>query len=217
MEPTVIAGVVLAGGKSSRMGGTDKCLAAIAGRALLERVVERVRPQVSRLAINANGDISRFDGFGLPVIADRIGGLAGPLAGLHAALEWAKALDGGGSHVLTVACDTPFLPHDLVERFVGALAVASRDCCVARSARGVHPVTGLWPVSMADGLGTELALDQRKASVWADRQKVVEVFFPAIEIGGREVDPFFNINRPEDLAEADALLAQGAKLTGRSG
>ena len=216
MEPSVIAGVVLAGGKSSRMGGTDKCLAAIAGRGLLERVVERVRPQVSRLAINANGDISRFDRFGLPVIADRIGGLAGPLAGLHAALEWAKAL-GQGSHVVTMACDTPFLPHVLVERFVGALAVTSGDCCVARSAKGVHPVTGLWPVSMADELATELALDHRKASVWAERQKVVEVFFPAIEIGGREVDPFFNINRPEDLAEADALLAQGAKLTGRSG
>jgi molybdenum cofactor guanylyltransferase len=208
---------VIAGGKSSRMGGTDKCLAAVSGQALLGRVVERVRPQVSRLAINANGDISRFDRFGVPVIADRIAGHAGPLAGLHAPLDWAKALGEGGSHIVTVACDAPFLPDDLVERFVGALAVTSRDCCVARSAKGVHPVIGLWPVSIAHELATELALGHRKANVWAEQQKAVEVFFPTIEIGGRKVDPFFNINRPEDLVEADALLGQGTKLMDRSG
>jgi molybdopterin-guanine dinucleotide biosynthesis protein A len=217
MKPSVIAGVVIAGGKSSRMGGRGKCLAAIAGRPLLARAIDRLRPQVPRLAINANGDLSRFDGFGVPVIADRIAGHAGPLAGLHAALGWAKALDEGGSHVVTVACDTPFLPGNLVERFVGALAASSQDCCVARSAKGVHPVIGLWPVSIADELATELALGHHTASVWAEQQRAVEVFFPTIEIGGREVDPFFNINRPEDLAEADALLGRGAKLTDRSG
>jgi molybdopterin-guanine dinucleotide biosynthesis protein A len=206
--PSFVAGVVLAGGRSSRMGRDDKCLAPLAGKPVLAHVIERLRPQLSALAINANQEPARFAGFGLPVIADRIGGRAGPLAGLHAALAWAKHCGSGASHVVTVACDTPFLPDDLVERFLAALRETGRACCVARSAEGVHPVIGLWPIALASELDAALKQGLRKASAWAEQQGAVEVFFPPMQISGRAIDPFFNINWPEELAEANALLDQ---------
>src|SRR6185437_2422702 len=119
MEPRVVAGVVLAGGRSSRMGGQDKCLAPLAGRPVIAHVIARLEPQVAALALNANAEPSRFAGFGLPIIADR-------LAGLHAALVWAKAC--GANLVVTVACDTPCLPDDLVGRFLAALEETGREC-----------------------------------------------------------------------------------------
>jgi molybdopterin-guanine dinucleotide biosynthesis protein A len=212
--PSFVAGVVLAGGRSSRMGGDDKCLAPLAGTPVLAHVIERLEPQVSAVAINANTEPSRLASFGLPVVADRIEGHAGPLAGLHAALQWAKDRGPNISSVVTVACDTPFLPNDLVERFLAALDETGRECCVARSAGGVHPVIGLWPIAIAGTLEAALARGQRTAKAWAEQQGAVEVFFPPTQIGGRPVDPFFNINRPEDLAEAEALLGERAKLKG---
>src|SRR6185295_7898484 len=211
MEPRVVAGVVLAGGRSSRMGGQDKCLAPLAGRPVVAHVIARLEPQVATLALNANAEPSRFAGFGLPIIADRIAGHAGPLAGLHAALVWAKAC--GANLVVTVACDTPFLPDDLVGRFLAALEETGRECCVARSGQGVHPVIGLWPIAIAGTLEAALVEGQRKASAWAEQQGAVEVFFPPTQLGGGSIDPFFNINRPEDLAEANALL-QRTELRG---
>jgi molybdopterin-guanine dinucleotide biosynthesis protein A len=214
MEPqSLVAGVILAGGRSSRMGGHNKCLAQLAGRPVLAHVIERLSPQLSALAINANDEPSRFASFGLPVIADRIGDRAGPLAGLHAGLEWGRGRPGI-RHVVTVACDTPFLPDDLVVRLLAALEETDRECCVARSAEGVHPVVGLWPVAIAGKLEAALGQGKRKASAFAEDQGAVEVFFPPVQIGGRPVDPFFNINRPEDLAEAEALLGERAALKG---
>jgi molybdopterin-guanine dinucleotide biosynthesis protein A len=209
MEPPGVVGVVLAGGRSSRMGGQDKCLASLAGRPVIAQVIARLGPQVATLALNANAEPSRFASFGLPIIADRVEGQAGPLAGLHAALAWARECGANIRFVVTVACDTPFLPGDLVRRFLAALEETGRECCVARSGEGVHPVIGLWPVGIAGKLDAALDQGQRKASAWAEQQGAVEVFFPPTQLGGRAIDPFFNINRPEDLAEANALLAAG--------
>ena len=154
------------------------------------------KPQVAALAINANDEPSRFASFGLPIIADRIVGHAGPLAGLHAALPGRRRAAQTSAHVVMVACDTPFLPDDLVERFLAALEETGRECCVARSGEGVHPVIGLWPPTIAGKLETALDQGQRKAEPWAEQQRAVEVFFPPAQIGGGPIDPFFNINRP---------------------
>ncbi len=203
-----VVGVVLAGGRSSRMGGGDKCLLPLGGKPLLVSVLTRLKPQVSDLIINANGDASRFVEFGLPVIADTVGGLAGPLAGVHAGLEWVKANAPGVDYVVTVASDTPFFPTDLVHRFIAELE-EHPGLLVATSEEGVHPVVGLWPVAMAPQLEDSLAQGMRKVGAWTKQHGAREVFFAPVEVGGRRVDPFFNINRPEDLAEASALL-QGA-------
>ena len=200
-----VAGILLAGGRSSRMGGGDKCLRMLAGRPILARIVERLAPQVSDMVINANGDPSRFAPFALPVVADSIAGFAGPLAGVHAGLEWVKAHRPGLRYAVTVATDTPFFPPDLVARFLAALPAAPA-LMVARSAEGVHPVIGLWPVALASELEAALEAGARKAGAFTEAHGAVEIDFPPVEIGGRTVDPFFNINRPGDLAEADSLL-----------
>jgi len=212
--PNSVAGVVLAGGRSARMGGGDKCLAPLGGKPVLAHVIERLKPQVGALAINANGDPSRFASFGLPVIADSIAASAGPLAGIHAGLEWAKTLAPEVRHIVTVASDTPFLPKDLVARFLAALEETGREACVARSAEGVHPVIGLWPIAFAGKIKKALDQGLRKASAWGEQQGAVEVFFPPDQIGGKAIDPFFNINRPEDLAAAEALLEPQATAKG---
>jgi molybdopterin-guanine dinucleotide biosynthesis protein A len=213
--PSFVAGVVLAGGRSSRMGAADKCFLPLGGKPILAHVLARLEPQVAGLAINANADPSLFASFGLPVIADRIAGHAGPLAGLHAALQWAKDTGPGIRYVVTAACDTPFLPGDLVERLLAALAETGRECCVARSTEGVHPVIGLWPIAMAGKVETAIDQGQRAAKAWAEQQGAVEVFFPPAQLGERPIDPFFNINLPEHLAEANARLGAQAKLKGR--
>src|SRR5579863_6790387 len=112
-----IAGVLLAGGQSQRMGGGDKCLRLLADRPILAHVIERARPQVEALVLNANGDPARFAAFGLPVVADDIAGFAGPLAGVLAGLDWAAANVPGVTHVASFATDAPFLPRDLVQAF----------------------------------------------------------------------------------------------------
>jgi molybdopterin-guanine dinucleotide biosynthesis protein A len=201
-----IVGVLLAGGQSRRMGGGDKALRPLGGKPVLAHVVARLKPQVSAMIINANGEAARFAAFDLPVVADSITGFAGPLAGVHAGLSWVKANRPGIDHVVTVAADTPFFPTDLVTQFLTAQKNRS-TILVARSEEGLHPVIGLWPVDMAPILEESLKRGERKASDWVKSQGAVEVFFPKVEIGGRVIDPFFNINRPEELAEADALLA----------
>jgi molybdopterin-guanine dinucleotide biosynthesis protein A len=202
-----ILGILLAGGRSRRMGGGDKALAPLAGRPVLAHVVERLAPQVSGMIINTNGEAARFAAFRLPVAADSIAGFAGPLAGVHAGLSWIEANRPGINYAVTVAADTPFFPTDLVRRFRDALKPYP-TLLVARSAQGLHPVIGLWPVSMAGDLEKSLKQGARKASTWVESQGAVEVFFPEVEIGGRAVDPFFNINSPEDLALANALLTR---------
>ena len=187
------------------MGGGDKCLLPLGGRPVLASVLARLKPQVSDLIINANGDASRFADFGFPVIADTVGGLAGPLAGVLAGLEWVKANAPGVGYIVTVASDIPFFPSDLVHRFLAELK-EHPALLVATSEEGVHPVVGLWPVAMAPQLQDSLAQGMRKVGAWTKQHGAREVFFAPIEVGDRHVDPFFNINRPEELAEADALL-----------
>jgi molybdopterin-guanine dinucleotide biosynthesis protein A len=205
-----VAGILLAGGRSSRMGGGDKCLRPLAGKPILARIVERLEPQVSAMVINANGDPARFAGFGLPVVADSVTGFAGPLAGVHAGLAWVQANHPGLRYVVTVATDTPFFPANLVRRFL-AEAEGVAGLLVARSEAGVHPVIGLWPVALAAELERSLKAGERTVGKWVAEHGAAEVFFPELEISGRRIDPFFNINQPQDLAEADGLLWEQAR------
>jgi molybdenum cofactor guanylyltransferase len=204
-----VVGILLAGGRSSRLGGGDKCLRMLGGRQILARIIERLKPQVTDMVINANGGPSRFADFDLPVVPDTIAGFAGPLAGVHAGLEWVKANRPGARLAVTVAADTPFFPDDLVQRFLAALK-GEPALCVARSGRGVHPVIGLWPVALAPALEDSLRQGMRKAGAWTEAHGAVEVPFPDVEIGEKSIDPFFNINEPGQLAEADALLNEEA-------
>ena len=200
-----VAGILLAGGQSRRMGGGDKCLRPLGGRPILARVVERVRPQVAALALNANGDAARFADFGLPVVPDSVEGFAGPLAGILAGLDWAAANALGCPLVASFATDAPFLPTDLVECLVEALRAESADIACAASDGRSHPVFGLWPVRLREELRRALAEEGvRKVDAWTARFRLVEVEFPP-----RPVDPFFNANRPDDLAEAERLFAAG--------
>jgi molybdenum cofactor guanylyltransferase len=200
-----IAGVILAGGLARRMGGGDKGLRLLAGRPLLDWVVERARPQVAALALNANGDPARLARFGLPVVADTVAGFPGPLAGVLAGLDWAAADVPGATHVASFATDAPFLPRDLVARLADALA-AGADLACATSAGQSHPVFGLWPLRLAEDL-RRAVIDEnmRKVDRWTARHRLVE-----IEFATQPIDPFFNANLPEDLALAETLCAAGA-------
>ena len=199
-----IAGVLLAGGQSRRMGGGDKSLLQLGGRPILAHVIERARPQVASLALNANGDAARFREFGLPVIADSVAGFAGPLAGVLAGLDWAAASVPGATHVASFATDAPFLPRDLVPRLVAALD--GRHELAAAASRGrTHPVFGLWPVGVRDALRRALAEGVRKVDVFTQPYTLAVVDFP---VG--EVDPFFNTNHQDDLEAARLLLASVA-------
>jgi molybdopterin-guanine dinucleotide biosynthesis protein A len=200
-----IAGVVLAGGLSRRMGGGDKCLRPLAGKPILAHIIERAQPQVAALALNANGDPARFSGFGLPVVPDGIADFAGPLAGVLAGLDWAAAAVRGATHLASFAGDAPFLPRDLVARLAAAVGAGSDLACAASAGRA-HPVFGLWPLALRDDLRHALRVEGiRKVDQWTGRFRLATVEFPASPL-----DPFFNANRPEDLAEAERLAALSA-------
>jgi molybdopterin-guanine dinucleotide biosynthesis protein A len=197
-------GVLLAGGQSRRMGGGDKCLRLLGGRSILAHIVDRVRPQVGALILNANGDPARFADFGLPVAADSIADFAGPLAGVLAGLDWAAANAPDCPWVVTVPTDGPFVPRDLVTRLFTGMDREGADMACAMSAGQPHPVIGLWPVRLREDLRRALAEEGiHKVDAWTARHRLAVVDFP---IGA--VDPFFNANRPEDLAEAERLLAR---------
>ena len=202
---THAVGLLLAGGLSRRMGGGDKCLRPLAGKPILSHIVERMRPQVSRLVLNANGDPARFADFGLPVVADSVAGFAGPLAGILAGLDWAAANAPGIAMVISVPSDAPFLPRDLAECLVAAARAEAADIVLAASGGQQHPVVGLWPVELRQDLRRCLVEeDIRKVDVFTQRYRTAEVDFPI-----EPIDPFFNANRPEDLAEAEAQIAAG--------
>lgn len=189
--------VVLAGGLSRRLGGGDKPLLTLRGRTLLDHVLDRLRPQVRKVALNANGDASRFACFGLAVLPDPLRGHPGPLAGVLAAMLWARRCWPEASSVLTVPGDTPFLPVDLA----ATLAEAAGDgIAYAASFGRAHPTAALWPVALADTLTTAIADGQRRVRDWADSQGAVAVAFSG------DPDPFFNVNTPEDLAWATAMV-----------
>ena len=200
-----IAGVLLAGGLSRRMGGGDKCLRPIGGRAILEHIVERVRPQVMHLVLNANGDPSRFDAFGLPVVGDSVEGFAGPLAGVLSGLEWTRRHAPGCGWLASFPADSPFLPRDLVKRLAGAVERTGADLACAASGGRSHPVIGLWPVRLAGDLRRAMVDEGiRKVDAWTARYRLEQVPFPV-----EPFDPFFNTNRPEDLEAAESLLREG--------
>ncbi len=203
-----VPGIVLAGGLSRRMGGGDKGLRELAGKPLMLHVIERLAAQACPLAINANGDTSRFAAFGLPVIADATADFAGPLAGVLAGLRWAAKAAPDMRFIVTAACDTPFFPEDLVAKFLAAADGAYPAIVLAKSGEQVHPVFGLWPAVLADDLAAALASGTRKVQEWAERHPHFIVEFPMAGIGGRLADPFFNANTPEEFAEAAALLRQ---------
>ena len=204
MMPPKVAGVVLAGGLSRRMGGGDKALLSLGGRSILDHVIERARPQVSSLALNANGDAARFARFGLPVIADVVEGHAGPLAGVLTGLEWAAAEHPDCAWVASFASDAPFLSVDLVARLLAAIEKDGADLACASSAGRHHPVFGLWPVALVDDLRHAVIDDSiRKVDAWTARYSLAVADFEV-----EPFDPFFNTNRPEDLAEAETLLAR---------
>lgn len=197
-----VAGIVLAGGQARRMGGGDKCLRLLAGKPILAHIIARARPQVAALALNANGDPARFAEFGLPVVPDSIADFPGPLAGVLAGLDWAAASQPQASHVASFAGDAPFLPRDLVARLAAALAAGGELACAASGGRA-HPVFGLWPVALREALRRALCEEGvRKVDQWTGRFRLATVEFPS-----GPVDPFFNANRPEDLAEAERLAA----------
>ncbi|NUB29346.1 molybdenum cofactor guanylyltransferase MobA [Azospirillum brasilense] len=200
-----IAGVLLAGGLSRRMGGGDKSLRTLGGRSILERIVATVRPQVGPLVLNANGDPARFAAFGLPVAADVVEGFAGPLAGVLTGMEWARANAPGCRWLASFATDAPFIPGDLVARLVVAVEREGADLACARSDGQEHPVFGLWRVDLADDLRRAMVEeDMRKVDAWTVRYRLAVADFAT-----DPVDPFFNTNRPDDLAEAERLMAAG--------
>ncbi|HEX8373692.1 MAG TPA: molybdenum cofactor guanylyltransferase MobA, partial [Geminicoccaceae bacterium] len=189
-------------------GRARSTIQASNGRPLLAWVVERARPQVGALVLNANGDPDRFADFGLPVAADGVPGFAGPLAGVLAGLEWAVANAPQARWVASVATDTPFFPPDLVARLRDAAEREGADIACAASGGRAHPVFALWPVSLAGELRRALVDEgMRKIDAWTARYRVAEVAFPALPL-----DPFFNLNTPEDVAEAERLLAAGPAL-----
>ncbi len=203
MTPVPV-GVLLAGGRSERMGGGDKTLRVLGGRPMLARVIARARPQVGELIVNANGDPARFAAFGLPVVADVIEGFAGPLAGILTALEWTARRHPGAEWIASFATDAPFFPEDLVARLAGAVARDGADLACARSAGRAHPVFGLWRVALKDALRRAMVGDNmRKIDMWTGRYRVAYADFADLPF-----DPFFNVNRPENLAEAEKILTR---------
>ena len=203
MTASGVVGVLLAGGLARRMGGGDKPLRTLGGKPILDRVVARARPQVADLLLNVNGDPARFEGYGLPMAGDVIDGHAGPLAGILTGMEWARAEHPGIEWIVSFATDAPFLPGDLVAKLRAAAENEDAEIACAMSGGRTHPVFALWPVSLAADLRAAMTgEDMRKIDAWTERYRIVHVDFPT-----DPVDPFFNINKPENLAEAERLLA----------
>ena len=196
-----VAGLVLAGGRSSRMG-QDKALLALAGRPLIEHVLDRLAPQVGYVAVSWNGEAAALAHLGLPLLEDGSPDRPGPLAGVLAGLDWAAGQ--GADWLATVPVDTPFVPRDLVARLVAA-AVPGGGPVLAASDSGLHPTAALWPVRLREDLRLALDQGQRRVAGWALDQGAVTV--PFTSEGGH--DPFVNLNTPEDLAAAEALLRGG--------
>ena len=192
---TDITGVVFAGGQGRRMGGVDKGLVELDGRALVAHVIERLAPQVRTLVINANQNCERYAAFGYPVVADVIPGFAGPLAGLHAAMAAATT-----PYVATSPCDSPFLPHDLVARLAAAFAETSVDLAVARTFEQPHPVFSLVRTDVRPHLETFLRGGGRKIDAWYATLRTTDVRFDD------EADAFRNINTAAELAASGEAM-----------
>jgi molybdopterin-guanine dinucleotide biosynthesis protein A len=199
-------GLVLAGGLARRMGGGDKALIRIGAAAILDRVLERLSASCTGIILNANGDPERFARFGLPVIADDVTGFAGPLAGIQAGLDWVARHHAQIEWVVSAPGDCPFLPRDLVPRLHAARSAEGTPLACAQSGDWRHPVAGLWRVDLRDDLRRALVDEGlRKIEVWTGRHGVALARWPT-----EPVDPFFNVNTPEDVAEAERLAQDAA-------
>lgn len=198
-------GVILAGGLSRRMG-ENKAAVLLGGKTMIRHVAERLAPQVSSLAVNAPdlADVA----LDLPLVPDTIAGHPGPLAGVLAGLRHAEKLAPRPRHIVTVPADTPFLPRDLVARLEAALP-ADNAIVVASSAGRWHPVIALWPLSLADDLEEWLAdPGNRKLQVFIARHPSTSIDFAPIDTKHGQLDPFFNVNTPDDLARARTFLKE---------
>ncbi len=191
-------GIILAGGLATRMGGGDKGMRKLGDGTILGHVIHRLSSQVSHIALNANGDATRFNDLSLPILPDTITGFAGPLAGVLAGLEWAA--DQGADTIVTVAADTPFFPTDLVARLQDAAKGMTHPLVLATTSDGRQPTFGLWPTALRDDLRAALNDGLRKVVLWTDRHHGREALFD--DPG----EPFFNVNTPQDLIKAQAML-----------
>jgi molybdopterin-guanine dinucleotide biosynthesis protein A len=205
-------GVILAGGRATRMGGGDKGLLSLGKRRILDQVIARLGPQVAGMALNANGDPNRFADLGLPVLPDPLPDYPGPLVGVLAGLDWAAG--EGADSIVTVAADTPFFPTDLASRLTETAHGMDHPLVLAATPRGEdeatksmsrsglirHPTFGLWPVALRDDLRAALQSGLRKVVIWTEKHGGREALFES------EGEPFFNVNTPEDLAQAEAML-----------
>jgi molybdopterin-guanine dinucleotide biosynthesis protein A len=199
-----ILGLVLAGGQARRMGGGDKARIMIGGATILERVLARFKPQCAAVILNANGDPARFADIGLPVVPDSVPDFAGPLAGILAGLDWAAAHAPHIVDIASVPGDCPFLPTDLVERLHAVRAASGQPLACARSGDWRHPVVGLWPVALREDLRQALVGEGlHKIEIWTARHGVA-----IAEWADTPVDPFFNVNTPEDVAAAERIAAE---------
>ena len=204
MTTEPVLGLVLAGGLARRMGGGDKPLRSIAGMTILDRVLARLKSQCDPIILNANGDPARFASTGLSVVPDNVPGFAGPLAGILAGLDWAAAHAPGTEWIASVPGDCPFLPRDLVMRLAAVRAANGLPLACARSGEWRHPVVGLWPTALRDDLRRALTEEGlRKIEVWTARHGVAVADWP-----NEPVDPFFNVNTPDDAAAAERLAVQ---------
>jgi len=201
-EPTI--GILLAGGRATRMGGGDKALKTLGRVSLLARVIAILQPQCDSLLISANGEPARFAGFGLPSVSDDIEGFAGPLAGILAGLDFIVTQHPKAAFALSIATDTPFLPADLVARLYAARSNAGADIACARSGDATHPVIALWPIGISAALRQALVgEDVHKVDRFMARYSVAYADWPTAPF-----DPFFNINQPDDLAAAERILME---------
>lgn len=197
-----VAGVILAGGRSQRMGGGDKALLPFAGRPMIAHVIERLRPQTAALMINTGSASGEFAQFGVTLAADVYGDYAGPLAGVLTGMRWAREHYPAARWIVTAACDTPFIPLDYTGTLREAAACAGASIAIAASGGRPHFVLGLWSVALAEGLAAHLADGERKVQLWVERHTHVIVPFPEGPAG----DPFYNVNTPEDFAAAERIL-----------
>lgn len=203
-----IVGLILAGGRSSRMGGGDKTALSLGGAPMIQCIADRLQRQVGMVTVSSNSEAGTLAQLGLPVLADSIPGFQGPLAGILAGLEWGLSIQA--ERLITVAGDTPFFPTNLVEKLTAA-APASH-MVVAASQRGLHPTFAVWPTSLASDLRHHLEIGEtRKVIAFIERHPHTTAMFDNVDLPGGAVDPFFNINTPDDLAEARRLLHDGGQ------
>jgi molybdopterin-guanine dinucleotide biosynthesis protein A len=200
-----VLGVVLAGGLSRRMEGSDKSFKQLADQDLLAHVLDRFVPQLDETIINANGDPDDFHAYSQNIVRDVFDGFAGPLAGVVTGMSWAKENRPDVSHVMTIPCDGPFLPLDYAMQMIDGLKEA--DIVMASSNGRTHPVAGLWPVKLCDDLAKALDQGVRKVDLWTADYAVNVIDFPLVG-DADDIDPFFNANRPGDLETAEELFTK---------